>query len=204
MTVSGSNRLPQQEIIEAHQLLAAYASGYFPMADHRDGTIRWFSPDPRAVIPLQSFRVTRSLRRTLAGKAFEIRLNTSFERVIRLCGAREDTWISETIVQSYLRLHTLGYAHSVEAWKDRELAGGLYGVALGAAFFGESMFTRTRDASKVALVHLVERLRARKFVLLDTQFLTPHLARFGAVEISRDLYLKGLAAALERSPAFID
>lgn len=198
------NQPARQEIIEAQQLLAAYASGYFPMADHRNGVIRWFSPDPRAIIPLQSFKISRSLGQTLRKKTFEIRLNTSFEQVMRSCAAREDTWISETIVQSYLRLHTLGYAHSVEAWKDDRLAGGLYGVALGAAFFGESMFTRIRDASKVALVDLVERLRARKFTLLDTQFITPHLARFGAVEIPRAVYLRRLASALRRQPSFIE
>ena len=189
-------------IIEPEFLLAGYSAGYFPMADSRDGGVRWYSPLRRGIIPLDAFKVSRSLGQTLRKQTFEVKFNTSFEPVMRACAEREDTWISEEIVQSYLRLHMLGYAHSVEAWKEGVLAGGLYGVALGAAFFGESMFSRERDASKVALVHLVERLRSRKFELLDTQFITQHLARFGTIEIPRSDYLIRLRAAIRKKRSF--
>jgi leucyl/phenylalanyl-tRNA--protein transferase len=190
------------EIIPSDLLLAAYSAGYFPMADSRDGPIGWYSPDPRAIIPLDTFKISRSLRQTLKKNVFEIRIDTAFEEVIRSCAERTDTWISEDIVQSYLLLHNLGYVHSVEAWSGDSLAGGLYGVALGAAFFGESMFSRARDASKVALVHLVNRLKERKFELLDTQFITPHLVHFGTIEIPRVEYLKLLKQAIQQQRMF--
>jgi leucyl/phenylalanyl-tRNA--protein transferase len=174
------------------------------MADSRNGEIRWYSPDPRAIIPLDTFRISRSLRQTLKKNLFLIRWNTSFEEVMRSCAEREDTWISEEIIESYLGLHRLGCAHSVESWREGRLSGGLYGVALGGAFFGESMFSRERDASKVALVCLVERLRENGFDLLDTQFLTPHLARFGTVEISRKKYLALLKKAVMKRPKTLD
>ncbi len=189
-------------MIDSDVLLGAYASGYFPMADSRKGEIGWYSPDPRAVIPLESFSVSRSLRQVLRKGIFELRTDASFEEVIRACGGRDETWISEEIVQSYLRLHHLGYAHSVEAWSEGKLAGGLYGVAIGGAFFGESMFSIMRDASKVALTWLVDRLRERGFTLLDTQYITPHLRRFGAVEIPRSEYLRRLRDALKRPCSF--
>jgi len=177
-------------------LVAAYASGIFPM--DVDGEICWFSPDPRAIIPLEGFHASKTLMQTYRQGRFEIRIDTAFKPVIRGCADRGDgTWISEEIVGAYVQLHREGLAHSVEAWRGGELAGGLYGVALGGAFFGESMFSRQRDASKVALVALVERLRAGGFVLLDIQFMTGHLARFGAVEIPRADYLRRLEAALE-------
>lgn len=185
-------------------LLNAYASGYFPMADSKYGDISWFSPDPRAIIPLDKFKTSRSLNQTLKKGIFEIRIDTVFEDVIRACSERENTWISEEIIQIYIELHRLGYAHSVEAWNNNNLAGGLYGVALGAAFFGESMFTRKRDASKVALVALVKHLKERRFELLDTQFITPHLARFGAVLVSRKEYLILLNKAVRTHRTFID
>lgn len=168
------------------------------MAESRDGQIRWFSPDPRAIIPLETFKVSRSLRQAVKKGVFEIRFDSAFEDVMRACADRKETWISEEIVRSYMNLHRLGFAHSVEAWKQEKLVGGLYGVALGGAFFGESMFSRARDASKVALVSLVERLRDRGFMLLDTQFTTPHLAHFGTIEVAREVYLDSLrkAAAL--------
>lgn len=189
-------------IIAPDLLLAAYAAGYFPMADSGDGQVRWYSPDPRAIIPLESFRISRSLRQTLRKNKFEICFNQSFEGVIRCCADRNETWISEEIVQSYLELHRLRCAHSVESWYGDKLVGGLYGVALGSAFFGESMFSRMTDASKVALVHLVERLRDKGFELLDTQFTTPHLAKFGAIEISRPDYLRLLRRAIAKRRAF--
>jgi leucyl/phenylalanyl-tRNA--protein transferase len=173
------------------------------MADSKSGEIGWYSPDPRAIIEPEELKIPRSLKLTLKKNPFEIRLDRRFEEVMRACAEREDTWISEEIVQSYLHLHQLGLAHSVECWKNAELAGGLYGVAIGGAFFGESMFSRVRDASKVALVSLVNRLRDRGFELLDTQFITPHLARFGAKEIPREEYLTRLKAALRKNCQFI-
>ena len=177
-------------------LLSAYAQGVFPM--DVDGEIRWFCPDPRAIIELDEFRVSRTLRQTCRQGRFDLRVNTAFSAVIRACADRkEGTWISPEIIVAYERLHRLGFAHSVEAHRDGELAGGLYGVALAGAFFGESMFYVQRDASKVALVHLVERLRHRGYVLLDVQFLTPHLERLGASEIPRKEYLTRLLGALD-------
>jgi len=177
-------------------LLYGYLNGYFPMADPDEGdAIYWYAPDPRAIIPLDTFYVSKNLAKLVRRGIFEIRYDTAFEAVMRGCANREKTWISEEIITAYTALHHLGFAHSVECWKDGHLAGGLYGVALGGAFFGESMFTRVRDASKVALVHLVERLRQNGFVLLDTQFITPHLARFGAVEIPRNEYERRLVYA---------
>ncbi len=177
-------------------LLAAYCVGIFPMADDT-GEIHWLAPDPRAVMDLNAFHVTRSLRTTVRRETFQIRLNTAFRRVMAACAEREEgTWISPDILRAYSRLHQFGYAHSVEAWREGKLVGGLYGVAIEGAFFGESMFHRERDASKVALVRLVERLRDRGFVLLDVQFLTQHLRSFGAVEIPRSEYRRRLRKAL--------
>ena len=183
-------------------LVSAYASGWFPMAVGEEG-IRWFSPDPRGIIPLESFHVSRRLTRVVRGGAFRIEIDKDFERVIRACAAAErhtddgGTWIDEEIVESYCALHRAGYAHSVEAWREGTLAGGLYGVALGGAFFGESMFHGVTDASKVALAALVDRLRERGFTLLDTQWTTEHLEQFGAIEIPRARYLGLLEQALE-------
>ncbi len=174
------------------------------MADSRNGEIHWYSPDPRAIIPLNELIITRSLRQTLNKHIFLLKLNIDFEEVIRACAYRKDTWISEEIVQGYLNLHKLGLAHSVETWKDDQLVGGLYGVAIGAAFFGESMFSKVRDASRVALVHLVGRLREKKFELLDTQFITPHLSRLGAIEISREDYMIRLRKAVGKQRSFIE
>jgi len=199
-----SHRIQSNNIINPEFLLSAYASGYFPMAESRQGEIRWYSPDPRAIIPLDKLKISRSLRQIIKKHIFDVRLNTAFEPVIRCCAERKDTWISEEIVQSYLQLHQLGYAHSVETWKDDALVGGLYGVALGAVFFGESMFSEVRDASKVALVHLVDRLNAKKFELLDTQFITPHLIRLGAIEIPRKTYLNLLNKAVRKKRSFLD
>ena len=182
-------------------LVSAYSQGIFPM--DIDGQIRWLSPDPRAIIPLRSFHASKTLMQVYRSGRYEIRFDTAFEEVIAACGnRREETWISEAIVKAYSELHTLGLAHSVESWKGEELVGGLYGVSLGGAFFGESMFHRKRDASKVALVALVERLRAGGFSLLDVQFVTPHLKRFGAVEISRRAYKRRLSAALQSNHAW--
>lgn len=180
-------------------LLAAYQAGVFPMAD-ADGEIGWYAPDPRGVLPLDAVRVSTSLARTVRQGRFVVTTDTDFPGVVAACAeaapGREETWISDEIAEAYTGLHEIGFAHSVECWHKGVLVGGLYGVALGGAFFGESMFHRARDASKVALVHLVERLRAGGYVLLDTQMTTPHLERFGAVEIPRAEYERRLAEAL--------
>lgn len=178
-------------------LLEGYQEGYFPMA-LEDGEIGWFSPDPRGVLPLEDggFRVPHGLRRTLKRNPFKIRLNTVFRDVMAQCAAREETWINSVILDSYSALHEAGLAHSVEVWHDDDLVGGLYGVAIGSAFFGESMFHTVTDASKVALVFLVQRLRERGYQLLDLQWTTPHLCTFGAVNISRRNYLDRLAEAM--------
>jgi leucyl/phenylalanyl-tRNA---protein transferase len=185
-------------------LLEAYTGGWFPMAV-APGEIRWYSPDPRGIIPLDTFHVPRRLARALRGGRFEIRVDTAFKEVIVACSKREDAdgnWIDQEIIDSYVNLHALGRAHSVEAWQDGALAGGLYGVAIGGAFFGESMFHHAPDASKAALVALVDRLRARGFTLLDTQWVTDHLLQFGAVEIPRRRYLRLLDQALKIEAAF--
>lgn len=185
-------------------LLSAYSQGIFPMAVNTRGLIRWFSPDPRAIIPIDdSFHIPHGLRRTLRRRSFQITTDRAFEDVIRACSlAHGETWISSEIIRSYTALYREGFAHSVEAWREGRLAGGLYGVHLGGAFFGESMFHHETDASKVALVALVERLRERGFSLLDTQWLTPHLVRFGAHEIPRAEYLERLRRALEQDCRF--
>lgn len=183
-------------------LLRAYASGLFPMADSADDPdLFWVEPELRGVLPLDQFHVSKRLARTVRQSPFEIRVNTAFDDVVAACAEsvenRPSTWINSTISELYSELHRLNHAHSVEAWRDGELVGGLYGVSLRRAFFGESMFSRATDASKICLVHLVDRLRARGFVLLDTQFTTEHLKRFGAIDVPRDDYADMLAEALE-------
>lgn len=188
-------------MIPSGLLLEAYCQGIFPMA-MEDGEIAWFAPDPRAIIPLEDFHVPHGLKRILRNHPFEIRIDTAFERVMRECAAREETWISETIIASYCDLHRQGHAHSVETWVGDELAGGLYGVSLGGVFFGESMFHRVTDASKVALWALVERMRRNGFKMLEVQWLTPHLRNFGAIEIPRAEYTKLLKRYLRISCIF--
>ena len=190
--------------LSTERLLTAYGHGIFPMAVNKRGDIRWFSPDPRAVIPLdERFHVPHGLKRVLKKSRFTVTVDQDFEGVIQACATMHGaTWISKEIVRAYSELHRQGFAHSVEARLDGELAGGLYGVHIRGAFFGESMFHRATDASKVALVALVERLRAGGFLLLDTQWTTPHLEQFGTVEIPRADYLDLLEAALRRDCAF--
>jgi leucyl/phenylalanyl-tRNA--protein transferase len=183
------------ETITPERLLAAYARGYFPM--DVGGETWWFSPDPRAVLPLDCFHASKTLQQTCRGGRFIVRFDGCFEVVIRACQDRpEGSWISEEMIRAYTELHRIGFAHCVEAWQGDDLAGGLYGVAIGGVFFGESMFHCARDASKVALVALVERLRERGYILLDIQWMTGHLRRFGAVEIPRASFLKRLRAAI--------
>lgn len=183
-------------------LISAYLQGVFPMGV--DGELHWFSPDTRAVVPLDAFHVSKTLAQTIRRQPFEIRIDGAFREVVLACADRpEGTWITAEIVKAYTELNRLGFAHSVEAWHEDSLVGGLYGVSIGGAFFGESMFHRRRDASKVALAHLVERLRSRGFTLLDIQFMTAHLKRFGAVEIPRDDYLMLLRKAVAEPVAFV-
>jgi leucyl/phenylalanyl-tRNA--protein transferase len=189
-------------MIDPEVLLQGYRLGVFPMA-MADGAIEWFSPDPRAILPLQAFHVPHTLDRVMRKKTFEVRIDVSFTEVMRQCAGRPETWINDEIIASYTWLHQLGHAHSIEAWQDGNLAGGLYGVAIGGAFFGESMFHHIRDASKIALLGLVEHLRKRRFVLLDTQWVTPHLQQFGAVEIPRSDYLHLLATAVNLPRSFL-
>ena len=190
-------------MIPATTLLRAYRAGYFPMAVA--GRIHWFSPEHRGIVPLDRFHAPRRLRRKVRGGQFEVSVNRAFGEVLAACASgrgRDGTWIDAEIVASYTGLHEQGFAHSVETWRDGALVGGLYGVSLRGAFFGESMFHRFTDASKVALCALVERMRARGYVLLDVQWLTPHLERLGAVEIPRSRYLALLHRAMRKDCGF--
>ncbi|CUW44367.1 leucyl/phenylalanyl-tRNA-protein transferase [Brucella vulpis] len=193
---------PDDDIIEPEMLLRAYATGIFPMAEEADDPeVFWVRPEKRGVIPLDGFHIPRSLQKTIRQGIFEIRLDSNFAGVIEGCasgtGERARTWINEPIRRAYAKLFEIGHCHTVEAWHEGKLAGGLYGVTLGRAFFGESMFTRKRDASKVCLAYLVQHLARQGFVLLDTQFTTPHLERFGALEVPRKEYEEMLELALE-------
>ncbi|MEX2671317.1 MAG: leucyl/phenylalanyl-tRNA--protein transferase [Phycisphaeraceae bacterium] len=187
-------------------LTAAYAQGMFPMAPSRHAaTIQWYDPDPRAILPLEDFRVPRTLRQKLRQGVFDLRIDTAFEQVMRACAQprrdEQETWINDVIIDAYVHLHELGLAHSVEAWRDGELVGGLYGVALHAAFFGESMFHipgRGTDASKACLVHLVNHLRERGFQLLDVQINSEHMRSLGAIDIPRREYKRMLATAVRQ------
>jgi len=188
-------------------LLCAYASGLFPMAnDRHDPTIHWIDPKRRGVLPLERFHQPKSLRKAIRRERFQIRVDSAFDQVIEACAEvrpeRPRTWLNDELIALYRALHRRRYAHSVESWAEGQLVGGLYGVSLGAAFFGESMFTRTRDASKVALAALVERLRAGGYRLLDTQFVTDHLRQFGAVEMTREQYQRELRRALTAPAVF--
>jgi leucyl/phenylalanyl-tRNA---protein transferase len=195
------------EVLDPALLLRAYASGIFPMADARDADeIYWVEPERRGILPLDGFRLSKSLAKTLRSERFETTVDQAFTQTVRLCAAvaddRPSTWINGQIEAAVATLHASGHAHSIETWQDGELVGGLYGIQLGGAFFGESMFSRATDASKVALAHLVARLRFGGFALLDCQFITPHLASLGAIEISRSDYRLSLSSALLRNPDF--
>ncbi len=179
-------------------LLQAYASGIFPMAESQDDPeVFWVDPSRRGILPLRGFHISRSLRRAIRAERYTARFDTDFEGVLRGCADREVTWINDTIFDIYLKLFHAGHAHSQEIWEGDELVGGVYGVALGGAFFGESMFSRRRDASKIALAWLIDRLRLTGFTLFDTQFMTDHLRSLGGLEISRRDYLARLEEALE-------
>lgn len=184
-------------------LLTAYSQGLFPMADSQ-GQIHWYSANPRGILPLDRFHVPKTLGQLIRQNRYEICINRDFATTIRACGQNrtDGTWISDELVQGYLRLHEIGHGHSVEVWEKDQLVGGLYGVSLGGAFFGESMFHRKRDTSKIALFYLVQRLIARGYQLLDTQANTTHLARFGCIEIAAPVYYRRLQAALTLDCSF--
>ena len=201
-----SHPIPPQLDLDPDLVLRAYAMGVFPMADHRlASSVYWVEPKLRGILPLDGFHLSRSLRKTIVAERFTVTVDTAFEQIIRLCAEsaadRPDTWINGPIERVFIELHRRGFAHSIECWEGDRLAGGLYGLALGRAFFGESMVTRVRDASKVAFAHLVARLQAGGFTLLDCQFQTEHLATLGAVELPRDDYVALLGAALGDSAA---
>lgn len=180
----------------AESLFLGYTNSYFPMWTDDSGSIEWFSPNPRAVFPLDNIKISRSLRQTLRKRQFEFTVNLAFNEIIHCCGEREACWISDEIIDVYTEFHRQGYAHSVETWQDGLLVGGLYGVAIGGAFFGESMFSRVSNASKAAFAMLTAHLKERGFILLDTQFINPHTESLGAVEIPRHEYIKCLHTAI--------
>lgn len=189
--------------LTAEMLLSGYARGIFPMAQSRDDPeLLWFEPHARGIVPLRGFHVSRSLARTIRRGGFEIRIDTAFRAVVEACAAREETWINGPLFTLYDALFAIGHAHSLEVWQGGALVGGVFGVTLGGAFFGESMFSRVPDASKVALTYTVDRLQQTGFVLFDTQYLTPHLASLGGVEIPRLEYRRRLAAALPLAADF--
>ena len=205
MTDPAASAFSPPDPFDAHALLQCYAHGVFPMGEDRDDPrVYLVEPEQRGVIPLDGFHIPARLRRTIRNEPFVVRVDTAFDAVLHACAAaapgREETWINAPIMSLYLDLHTRGHAHSVECWRDEVLVGGLYGVTLGGAFFGESMFSRATDASKVALAHLVARLRLGGWRLLDAQFRTPHLDQFGLLEIPQGAYLKRLAEALPVIP----
>lgn len=191
--------------LTAETLVYAYASGMFPMAEET-GEIFWYSPDPRAIIPIQSYKPAKSLKPIINQNRFEIRVDTSFEQVMRNCAlpraTEDETWISEELITAYTELHRMGLAHSVEAWQEDKLVGGLYGVSLGAAFFGESMFSLVSNSSKVAFHYLIQILREQKYQLLDSQFMNDNVLRYGAINIPRSAYIKRLTKALKSTCDF--
>ncbi|HHE31109.1 MAG TPA: leucyl/phenylalanyl-tRNA--protein transferase [Chlorobaculum parvum] len=194
-------------MIKVEDILRAYRHGFFPMADSREGTVSWCQPYQRAVVPLDTFQPSRSLRRVIDERRFTIKIDTAFEQVIRACAlpraTEKETWISEEIIEVFIKLHRLGLAHSVESWQNGELAGGLYGLSMGGVFFGESMFFFERDASKVAFAWLVGYLRKKAYLLLDAQIMNPHLERLGAVEIPHEEYMTRLEIALTKKVPFV-
>jgi leucyl/phenylalanyl-tRNA--protein transferase len=183
-------------------LIYAYSNGYFPMPDPGTGQVGWFRPDPRAIIPLDGFHASRSLMRKVKKNVFSVTIDQAFTDIMKACAARPGTWITPEFIGAYTELFRRGYAHSVEVWHGKNLAGGLYGVSLSGAFFAESMFHTETDASKLALLHLVDRMKARGMSLLEVQFLTPHLASLGAIEVADEVYLKLLQQALASASRF--
>lgn len=191
--------------LQAYNLLSAYCGGVFPMSDSRNSRRHcWYRPELRGVLPIADFHVSRNMGRLMRRLDYEIRIDGDFEGVMRACAERPETWISDTLIEAYSQLHRLGYAHSVEVVENGTVTGGLYGVSIGGAFFGESMFQRAPDRAKIALAHCARRLNEREFLLWDTQYYTPHLGAFGCLEIDRSEYEKRLAEALSRRTWFGD
>ncbi|MFK7872422.1 MAG: leucyl/phenylalanyl-tRNA--protein transferase [Oligoflexales bacterium] len=186
----------QASELSPHLLLTAYSNGYFPMPEN-DGEILWYRPDPRAIIPLEKFHVSKSLQKHMRKHQDTITINTAFQSVMKACGDREETWIQNDIIRVYTEMYQLGHAHSLEVWRNEHLIGGTYGLQIGGAFFAESMFHYETNASKVALYHLTQTLTAHRFKLLECQFLTPHLASLGAIEVSDETYINDLEKALQ-------
>ena len=189
--------------LEIIELLSAYCEGFFPMADENNGEINWYSPNYRAIFPIYHLKIPKSLSKFQDNNSMKCTINKDFEKVIRYCSKRKETWISEEIIGMYCQLHNTGFAHSIETWQDEKLVGGLYGVAIGGAFFGESMFHFASNASKVAFYYLVEHLKQRKFSLLDSQFINDFTLQLGAIEIPRNKYLKILDFSIKRKCAFL-
>lgn len=177
-----------KELLKPENMIRLYSKGAFPMAEDKSGAINWYLPEIRCIIPLDNFNIPRSLKKIINQNRFEIRYNSDFINVVKGCADRESTWISDELIEAYLRLHQKGYIKTVETWKDNMLVGGLYGISFRGAFFGESMFSKVPQASKVALANLIYHLKEKNYALLDVQFMTEHLRMFGAIEISWDEY----------------
>ncbi len=192
-----------KKIIPQELLIVAYQNGVFPMGEKNNDIINWYFPNPRAILPLKNFKISRSLKQVLKKNKFQIKINSSFNEVIKNCADRKETWVSQIIIDSYISLYKNGFAHSVETWENGNLVGALYGVAIGSAFFGESMYSKVSNASKIALYYLVERLKEKKFTLLEIQFLTEHLKKFGGIEIDSESYLTILKNAVRKKRKFI-
>jgi leucyl/phenylalanyl-tRNA--protein transferase len=188
--------------LEPRTMLNLYAQGAFPMADERSGVINWYLPETRTILPLDKFNLPRSLKKTIKESGFNFKIDYDFLSVVQNCANRKSTWISEELIEAYLRIEKLGFIHTVETWQNGKLVGGLYGVAIRGAFFGESMFSKVSQASKAALVKLIEHLNAKHFSLLDVQYMTPHLKMFGAVEISFENYTELLIKSYEKNCKF--
>jgi leucyl/phenylalanyl-tRNA--protein transferase len=200
--VNSKENFDPKDLLKPDNMLRLYASGAFPMADSKTGNINWYLPEIRTIIPLDNFNIPRSAKKEIEENNFEIKFDTDFEGVVAGCADRDSTWISEELINAYRRLKKRGYIHTVEAWKDGKLVGGLYGVTFRGAFFGESMFSKVSQASKAALVSLLKHLKEKDFVLLDVQYMTEHLRMFGAIEISFEEYTKLLHKAYEKMCEF--
>ena len=200
--MSSSKQLSYKDYLEPRTMLRLYAQGAFPMADEETGIINWYLPEIRTILPLDKFNLPRSLKKVIRESGFEFRIDYDFLSVVKNCANRKPTWISEELIEAYLRLDKLGYIHTVETWQNRKLVGGLYGVAIRGAFFGESMFSKVSQASKAALVKLIEHLNEKEFALLDVQYMTPHLKMFGALEINFDEFEELLLKAYKKEIRF--
>jgi len=200
--VNSKEHFNPKELLRPENMIRLYASGAFPMADAETGNINWYLPEIRTIIPLDSFNIPRSAKKLIEERTFEIKIDSNFEGVLEGCSDRESTWISEELKSAYKRLKKRGHIHTVEAWKDGKLVGGLYGVTFRGAFFGESMFSKVSQASKAALVALLKHLKEKDFVLLDVQYMTEHLKMFGAVEISFEEYTKLMHKAYAKECEF--